>query len=173
VLESLRARGWGLRPSEDPRALREVLSARYSAVPEALLAFLVAVSGAVSPDTSTWFLNAADYEGSSDSAFEWNAWEQLSLEAAEGDEQLRSQIEAFWAAHVPFLLSVRDGYSYIALALAGPNASSVVAGREPEFEEVTVLAPSIEAFSAQMRSMLVGDPVDEVVARVLFGSDAG
>ena len=126
----LTAASWSPRGSSEPAALRDVLSTRFATVPEPLVQFLANTQGAVSPDGTTWFLNAADYAGASQSAFAWNAWKLLSLEAAEH-------------------------------------------GTEPEFEEVTVVARSIEALSTDVEAAFARTAAVTDVARLLFGNAAG
>jgi len=173
VWNDLTAASWSFRGHSEPAALRDVLSARFAAVPEPLVLLLAGAQGAVSPDETTWFLNAADYAGSGQPAFEWNAWERLSLETAGSDEEWSDSIRAFWAVHVPFLMSVRGRYSYVALALAGDNAGAVVHGCEPEFEDVTVVARSIDAFAAEVKAVFAGTAAVTDVSRLLLGNAAG
>jgi hypothetical protein len=169
VRDELQRGGWVLREESSTAEIHRLLRARFQEVPTGLVELLVESAGAVSPDQTTWFLGVADYAGTGQTAFGWDAWERLSLEAAEGDEEWSGSIRRFWAAHLPFLLCVRDRYSYLACSLAGPTAGAVVQGGEPEFEEVTVVAASIEAFRSQVERTLAGRLVDGPVARVLRG----
>ncbi|MBC1289841.1 SMI1/KNR4 family protein [Listeria welshimeri] len=72
-----------------------------------------------------------------------NAFEQMSLEAAEGDKDLENKVKLFWNAHLPIMMSVDGCYEYYAIAL---NDGSVVHGSEPEFEESLVVADSFANF---------------------------
>jgi hypothetical protein len=74
----------------------------------------------------------------------------MSLEAAGDDADCAAEVRAFWDAHLPFLLSVRDGYAYFAVCTAADGFGRIVAGREPEFEEATVVADSFEQFLASL-----------------------
>ena len=85
--------------------------------------------------------------GQTDSAFRWNEWELLSLEAAGDDAAWRAEILAFWDAHLPIVLSVAEGYAYYALSL--PDGA-VIQGSEPEFEDCRTAAPSFRDFMGQV-----------------------
>jgi hypothetical protein len=70
----------------------------------------------------------------------------MSLKAADRDSELIAEVREFWDAHLPFLMSVDDGYSYYAIRTATDGFGQVVAGREPEFEEATAVAESFDRF---------------------------
>jgi len=59
---------------------------------------------------------------------------------------------AFWDRHLPVLMSVRDGYAYLAIER---DSLRVVAGREPEYEEVTPVADTVGEMLALVAA---GDP---------------
>jgi hypothetical protein len=44
-------------------------------------------------------------------------------------------------------MSVKNGYSYLAICLEGKNKNKVVYGYEPEYEEVDVIFDSFDDFS--------------------------
>ena len=69
------------------------------------------------PDETGWFLCIDDFNGTSDSAYTWNEFEQISLQAAEDshDEEWKRSIIQFWDDHLPIFLSVRSGYAYYAI----------------------------------------------------------
>lgn len=94
-----------------------------------------------SPDDAVWFLSRADYDRQSEEAFSWDFIENLSLEAAVGNDET-NEVNRFWSFHRPILLSVRDRYSYLAVRDDG----AIVHGEEPDFEETTVVSSSIESF---------------------------
>ena len=147
VLRHLKEKGWTVRVSREksfrfPGALEK----RYGHVPSEIVALLTGIEECVSPDEKAWFLCQSDYSGKSQSAFKWNEWELLSLDAADGDAELEAAISAFWDRHLPFYLSVRDGYCFAALCLNGPNKGKIVEGYEPEFEEVSIVANGLIDF---------------------------
>lgn len=78
-----------------------------------------------------------------DDAFSWNSFEQMSLEAAEGDTNLENEVKLFWNAHLPIMMSVGGCYEYYAITL---NDGNIVHGSEPEFEESSIVAESFADF---------------------------
>ena len=92
-----------------------------------------------------WFLSWADFSGESDSSFLWNEFEIQSLDAAMNELQ-RNQVTKFWSQHIPFLISVRSGYSYIAISIEESTFGKIVLGNEPEYEETIMLSDSLEDF---------------------------
>ena len=52
----------------------------------------------------------------------------------------------FWSNHLPFMMSVKGGYSYVAIVLNAENKGQIVAGAEPEYEDTVVLADSLDGF---------------------------
>ncbi|WP_020620798.1 SMI1/KNR4 family protein [Paenibacillus daejeonensis] len=123
--------------------LNEGFRARYKDIPTSYVEFLRTVKQCVAPDELTWFLCEDDYNGRSDSEFTWDAFEQLSLEAAMDDTIWRAEITAWWDQHLPIMMSVDGGYSFYAIELA---TGAIVRGSEPEFEEVDVVAHRLDDF---------------------------
>lgn len=93
-----------------------------------------------------WFLSAADYAGATDSAFAWDAFRSISLEAAASDAD-RQSIQAFWARYLPVFMSVDGDYEFLAL---DRESGKVVHGIEPEFEDVSEVAVSLDALFEQV-----------------------
>ena len=157
VLECLRGLKWQV-VERQPELLRlpDTVVARHPRIPTLVTEFLGSFVTCEKADQTEWFLSGADFAGATSSAFRWDAWEQLSLEAAGDDDDMIRDIYAFWDAHIPILLSVRDGYAYHAVKTAADGFGRVVAGREPEFEEADVLADSFEEYLRQI--MLNGGP---------------
>lgn len=137
VARALRDRGWVLEASTDadtklPDALRDA--------PPELVVWATSFARLSSADDAVWFLSAGDYRDPVTEAFAWNAFEQMSLDAAANDAQ-RAEITRFWRRHWPLVLSVRGHYAYLAMRDDGV----IVHGEEPEFEETTVIAPELAA----------------------------
>jgi hypothetical protein len=61
-------------------------------------------------------------------------------------------IVAFWDRHLPVLMSVRDGYGYLAIER---DSLRVVSGREPEYEETTPVADTV---GEALALVAAGDP---------------
>ncbi len=109
-------------------------------------AFLSLYTQLSSADDTRWFLSAADYAGTADSAFGRDAFRDISLEAAISDAD-RHAVEAFWARHVPIFMSVDGDYEFLAIDLI---SGQVVHGVEPEFEAVSEVASSLGELFEQM-----------------------
>ncbi len=153
VLTRLRELGWTVVCSASPRELPSDVQERYEWVPVDVRAIIGEVLAAESPDEKAWLLGAGDFDGSTGAAFKWNEWEQLSLDAAQGDPELVSGICAFWDTHFPVGMSTKRGYAYFALRRSDLQ---VVVGEEPEFEEsARAVAASFQAF---LEALAAGDP---------------
>lgn len=146
IVARLRRLGWTVEERSDwTFRLPPEVAARHPHVPAALTEFLSGLSACVNRTQTEWFLCEADFHGTSGGAFRWDEWERMSLEAA-GNAAETAEVRAFWDAHLPFLLSVRDGYAYLAVRTAPDGFGRVVAGREPEFEEASLVAGIFEQF---------------------------
>lgn len=147
AIHRLRQLGWAVveRP-ERPFRLPPEVANRHRSLPASLTHFLSGLSSCNNDTETAWFLCEADYAGTSGAAFRWDEWERMSLEAADDDSEVADAARAFWDAHLPFVLSVRDGYAYFAIRTAADGFGRVVAGREPEFEEASEVARSFEDF---------------------------
>lgn len=143
-------KGWDITSKSGPMLhLNSSMTSRYKELPMDYLAFLHEVERYVSPDEQTWFICEADFNGPLESAFKWNEFEMLSLEAAAGDSAWQSEITAWWEHHLPIVMSVKDGYSFYAIDLT-TDSGAIVRGFEPEFEEVDHIADSFGEFLAWM-----------------------
>ena len=121
---------------------------RYHKLPEDFRFFLSHIQSAMSYDEQSWFLCVNDYNDNSSDSFKWNQYEEISLSAAreDNDAAWMVRIKSFWDCYLPILLSVRSGYSYIAIGVCDNNFGQIFHGIEPEFEEVTLLANSFPEF---------------------------
>jgi len=147
ALGALKQAGWAVT-EKDPASLDldGAIRSRYPSIPDEYLTFLSCFSICANPADTAWFLSEDDFNGTTESAFAWNEFEKQSFEAADGDAALERSISAFWDAHLPILLSVKSGYAYVALVVAGANRGAVVTGREPEYEESDDLFDSFDEF---------------------------
>ena len=137
---------WQAEPTGHPQSIRD----RYPWLPKEYLDFTTGLRECVSRDETRWILSPSEFDSRLDQAFRHDAWEQISLDAAEGDSELLTSITAFWDAHIPFFFDVSDGYAYHALRVSD-RSGIVVSGREPEFEDwADVVFPSFSAFIAQL-----------------------
>lgn len=140
-LDHLAARGWTvLRTAQDAAPPRSPSSVEDHA------AFLSLYTLLSSEDDTRWFLSAADYAGTTDSAFAWDAFRAISLEAAMSDAD-RLAVQAFWTRHLPIFMRVDGDYEFLAL---DRESGRVVHGIEPEFEAVSEVASSLDALFEQV-----------------------
>lgn len=153
--------GWSLDPTTPPET---VLPRVLGDASETLVAWMSSFSELSSPDDAVWFLGRGDYRARPGEGFAWNAFEMISLKAADTHQEA-AEVADFWSAHCPILLSVRGQYSYLAVRTDG----AIVHGEEPEFEEATVVAPSFEdLLDSIARGTVNGqDPVE----RLVFGHE--
>ncbi|UPK41430.1 SMI1/KNR4 family protein [Paenibacillus pabuli] len=124
---------------------------RYNTIPDQYLELLRVVKQCISSSEQTWFLCEDEYNHSADTAFRWNEFELLCLEAAVGDDQWSSEIKTWWDHYLPIVISVHGGYSFYAIDLFN-EIGSIVRGEEPEFEEVTKVADHIDDFLQRIMS---------------------
>jgi hypothetical protein len=155
LLEHLESANWEIVPAKSHAVLPGQLVGRYGGVlPADYVNFLLSIDRCVHPAADVWFLGLEDF--SVPSAYSWDEFEQQSLAAAEDDESWQQEIRSYWDNVVPIALSVRTGYSYLGLRLGGPGAGIVVLGREPEFEESLVIAPTFQQLCEAMIDHLKG-----------------
>ena len=159
AIASLVSAGWAYDPAPP---LGVALPAPLAGASDALLAWASSFSGLSSSDDAVWFLGLREYVAHGSDDFAWNAFETLSFEAAVSESE-RSAITEYWSAHRPILLSVRGEYSYLAERADG----AIVHGVEPEFEESTVVAESIESLLASLAGPAQNQHA--LVEELLFG----
>jgi hypothetical protein len=144
--------GWEIRRKSGSQLhLNSSITSRYKGLPNEYSEFLNLVEQCVAPDEQTWFICKAEFNNSPETAFGWNEFEMLSLEAAAGDSVWQSEITAWWDYHLPIVMSVEGGYSFYAIDLT-TDSGAIVRGFEPEFEEVEKVADSFGEFLAWMMS---------------------
>ena len=73
-------------------------------------------------------------------SYTWDQWERWSIEWADGSKPRESTIRSFWGQHFPIFHSVKTGYCHMSIR---PDLA-IVSGGPIEFEEVSVIAPSLE-----------------------------
>jgi hypothetical protein len=147
ILDQLQAHGWKIEAGGDwTFQLPPDIAIRYPKLPAFLVEFLSGLSLCANSTETTWFLCQSDYEGRSNSAFRWHEWEQMSLNAANGDSRDVAEIRKFWDSHFPFLFSVHSGYAFHAVCTSSTKFGEIVAGYEPAFEEAISVAETFEKF---------------------------
>ncbi|MFD2555915.1 hypothetical protein [Sphingobacterium tabacisoli] len=126
--------------------LSEQFLNRYPRVPAEYLDFLESFSLLSNKSDTTWFNSIEDFNEEGKGAFRWDEFERQSMEAVEGDDYLQQQVRYFWDSHVPFILSVEDGYSHFSIGVSEKNWGKIYFGEEPEYEEVEWVADSFLMF---------------------------
>ena len=118
---------------------------KFKNIPSGFIGILEEFCNISSKDDTTWFLCGKDYTEKTDESFNWNEFELMSLEAAEDDEEWKTEILDWWKGKLPFVMSVKDGYSYYAIDLED-NRGAIIFGQEPEFEDAVVVAKDFDDF---------------------------
>lgn len=146
---------------EPPTSAEDEVPSALRTAPEPVIRWVSSFSLLSDSDETVWFLSRYDYSTGAEGAFAWNEFEQLSAQAATTDDEAIA-VSRFWERHVPILLSVRDGYEYLAVRDDG----AVVHGTEPEFEEPVVVFPDFE----DLLRYIIARPArrDHVVDGLLF-----
>lgn len=160
----LRGAGWKvvLAGGGGGGELNESFRLRYPRIPEDYRKFLRRVASCVHASGRIRFLCADYYDGAGSSPETWNEFEQLDLKAAAGDERWAAETRSFWDKHLPFLMSVRGEYAYLAFRVSGEAFGSVVDGYDIDLQGVTDVAPDFNAFVRAYSAALRGECDDSI-----------
>ncbi|MCA5005230.1 SMI1/KNR4 family protein [Sphingobacterium bovistauri] len=127
--------------------LNAEFTSRYPRIPSEYLAFIKSFSSLINASETTWFNSISDFnETNEESDFKWNEFELQSLEAFEGDLNGQLLVTQFWDAHLPIVLSVKNGYAFFAIGVSEENFGKIYFGEEPEYEEVEWIADDFTSF---------------------------
>lgn len=118
------------------------LTTRYTNIPADFISILSRFDEIENGAGTLFFLTYPYFEGTIESAFTYDTFEALSLENTVDEEQRKSVI-AFWNTHIPFLISLHNGYEFYAVSTID---GTVVHGCEPDFESVSAKADSMADF---------------------------
>lgn len=132
---------WDLVEDNKPLPI-EILN-RYKNLPKSWLSFIDGYGTIVNDEDNIWFLTANNYYPKNEDEWRYNEYELISIDATDGSEELLNEVKSFWNNHIPIVMSVRNGYEYIAIELESGN---IVSGFEPEFEETETVAESFDEF---------------------------
>lgn len=156
-IEILKKNGWEitLREPNEPLSLNETIKRRFKEMPLDYIDFISNIESCLNEDGKVGFWTDIDFSGKSDSAFKWNEFESMSLEAVGKYPELKKEVIDFWEKHLPIMLSVKADYAYIALEFKDNKFCKVVYGIEPEFEEVTVLCNSFSEFQEMFSQYII------------------
>lgn len=140
--------GWTIKRAETLMELPEEVTARYNNVPKQWFEFIINFIDIVNSTDDMWFLTCENFL---DDVWSYNEFENISLEAANGDETWSTEIKEFWDNNMPIIMSVGGDYQYFAIEL---DSGKVVQGWEPEFESPSVVAESFVEF---LDKLIAGD----------------
>ena len=136
--------GWNVEFSGEKQELPKIFLERYKYIPGDWLDFVQYFKVIANGADNIWFNLPGDFENSgNDGGFRWNEFELISLEAASDDEDRQNEVRVFWDNYLPVVMSVASGYHYYAI---GIRTGEVFEGRDPEFEEIEIVAPSFTDF---------------------------
>lgn len=142
-LVTLQNAGFTVSPRKLPRQLPPEIRKRYPNIPPQYIDFLNQFGQITNPDQTTWFNMLEDFYGETETDFPWNAFEQMSIEWMEDDQEEIINIRRFWDNHLPILISVTQ-YQYLAICLESNRYGEIVHGAEPEFEDTTKVCDNFQ-----------------------------
>jgi hypothetical protein len=147
--DAAKTAGWTVETRLNPLLkVAPQITSRYPQLPADYELFLEWFAKAVNPQQNVWFNCDSELNGADPTlAFPWNAFELMSLEWADGDEEWSQQIRGFWDNHIPVVLGVEGDYEFIALHMQSGEA---VHGVSPEFEQVSVVAASFREYLTRL-----------------------
>lgn len=73
----------------------EQILKRYVNLLDAFKTFYEQLNLCSNVGNTCWFLSEEDFLKNEDGAFSWNSFEQMSLEAADGDKDLENKVKLF------------------------------------------------------------------------------
>jgi len=112
-------------------------------IPEEYKAFLTIVEKCINSEGNMWFFCNNDYLRNEENSFRYNEFEIISLDAADGDDELINGIKNYWNEHLPIIFNVNGEYEYYAINI---EDQKIVYGFEPEFEESIIVANNFIEF---------------------------
>jgi SMI1 / KNR4 family (SUKH-1) len=147
-IKELKSFGWQFEPSDKDTAIdiNASINGKLAKINDDFISFIKSFNTLANKNDDTWFIPLHDYLNEEETeGFAWNEFEKDSLEYADNETQ-KISIENFWKNHLPFMMSVKNGYAYLAIVLDGKNKGNIVSGNEPEYEETVTIASSLDEF---------------------------
>lgn len=129
--------GFNIKRHSTEIEVSKSLSKRYGKLPAEYLTFIKTFKEVINESNTTWFNLNKEFDGNPENEFRWNEFELMSLEWSEDDTDELEAITQFWKKHFPIVMSVKDGYQFLAICLETDKYGMIVHGQEPEFEDVT------------------------------------
>lgn len=98
---------------------------RLSKTPSSFLKFVEYFDLFANAEDNIWFISIKDYlKENNGEGFSWNEFELQSLEYSDGQE--KKDVIKFWNDHLPFIMSVKSDYAYVAIVLNGEDKGQIV-----------------------------------------------
>ena len=144
-IEWTQSNGWNYELSDEEQVLSEEVIARYKNIPEQWLRFISKFTYIANSEENLWFLTCNNY---TDFCYDF---ENMSLDAASGDEEWTEDIKNFWDKTFPIVMSVGGDYYYYGINI---ETGKIVSAYEPEFEETVDVTDSFEIF---IRKVISGE----------------
>lgn len=149
--------GWNYIPSKESVSRKEFNNIRLNESPSYFKEFVSSFELLSNKLDTAWFTSFNDYvSNNSENSFSWNEFEMNSLEYAENDDE-KKDITFFWEKTLPFMTSVKDGYSYIAIVIKGKDFGKIVYGQEPIYEDIVHICNSFQDFLCMFSAHISGD----------------
>ena len=150
--------GWDIARNDGPPAtLPTEINERYPNIPQSFEMFLSTFSKCSNKAGNAWFFCADDFHRNDDVGWSWNSFEQISLDAADGDEDLLEEAQSFWDRHLPIAYAVHSDYAYLAIVVSGDDQGAIVYGYGPEFEEsAKTITESLSQYLAKLTNYISG-----------------
>ncbi|GGE50205.1 hypothetical protein EV200_109157 [Pedobacter psychrotolerans] len=134
---------------------QDMVKERLSKTPSSFLEFVEYFDLLANAEDNIWFISIKDYlKENNGEGFSWNEFELQSLEYSDGQE--KKDVIKFWNDHLPFMMSVKSDYAYVAIVLNGEDKGQIVTGNKPEYEDTVTLANSLEEFFEKYVLVLKG-----------------
>lgn len=144
ALEQLQRLGWQLRWRLPGAALPDAVVQRYGRIPTDVAWFLEHVHSCAHPQDHAWLIGAASFLATDPEGFGWDAWERMCLDAADPEEG--DHVRRFWDTHLPVAAAVHSGHDVFVVRTRGADAGMIFHGASPEFEALSPVASSLQAF---------------------------
>lgn len=146
-LNKIHSYGWLYTPNNQD-VIMAFCNPKLSKTDNSFLTFISSYKTLSNKDNNVWFISLYDYEKketNNPNEISWNEFEKESLEYAEDDEE-RNEIIEFWNNNLPFIISTKNGYSYLAIILDGENKGKIIYGTEPIYEDADIICNSFTEF---------------------------
>lgn len=144
----VKKKGWIIESAETKMELPSEVTVRYQNIPKQWLDFIINFDKFINSTEDMWFLTCENFLTD---VWSYNDFENMSLEAADGDEEWSVEIKEFWNNTFPIITGVGGEYQYYGISLESGN---VVHGWDPEFESPYVVAESFVEF---LEKLIVGE----------------